>query len=204
MTTSSPALAPVAATPTQPPDDGRVRGWGATKRWWQWPAALLLAATSIIYTGVWMYCVRTQPLIAQEFDYERSERTGTIAVTAVRDGAAAAGLHRGDTITAVNGHSLHTLNPYYDAVTRGTPGDVVAFQVHRPGAAPFDVQYRLREDQHPQSNLTPAQRISFEALGSYQIPFLVVGLTVLFSQRTNRYAWMTALVFCGFLRPRRC
>lgn len=196
----TPSAAAFAATRTQPPENGEVRDFGGAKRWWQWPAAVLLAATSIVYTGVWMYCVRTQPLAVQGFDFERSERAGTITVTALHDAtAAAAGLRSGDIIAAVNGYPLRTLNPFYDAVTRGNPGDVVAFQVRRPGAAPLRLQYRLREDEHRRPNFTLAQRIAFEALGSYQVPFLIVGLGVLFSQHRNRHAWMMALMFCGFI-----
>jgi serine phosphatase RsbU (regulator of sigma subunit) len=172
----------------------------ARGRWWQLPAAVLLAFATITYTAVWMYCVRTPPLVYPDFDFSRQESAGTLTVTRVPEGAARdAGLRVGDVITAVNAKRLRTMNPFFHAVTRAKPGDMVAFDVKRSGTTPFHVQYRLRVNDHPKPDYTLPQRIAFEALGSYQLPFVIVAIAVLLSQRTNRHAWIMAFVFCGFI-----
>ena len=96
-------------------------------RWLLWLLALLLAAASAAYSALWMYYTRAQPRARLGIVLDESSRTGGILVTEVVEGApvARAGLQAGDRIVGVNGRPLETWNPFYDAVTRGQPGDVV-------------------------------------------------------------------------------
>lgn len=171
-------------------------------RWLLWLLALLLAAASAAYSALWMYYTRAQPRARLGIVLDESSRTGGILVAEVVEGApvARAGLQAGDRIVGVNGRRLETWNPFYDAVTRGQPGDVVELEVERPSAPEVRrLSARLiaaaREEEPP----TWTKQAAGEIIDSYPVLFLAVALPVLFLRLEDRDAWLLALLFAAFI-----
>ena len=94
------------------------------------------------------------------------------------------------------------MGPYYDVVTRGRPGKEVRLTVERAGESePMELSFRLgpRSSLEPFGTLTAVQAAALNIINFYPVPFLVVGLVVLFSRVRDSNAWMLALLFGGFL-----
>jgi S1-C subfamily serine protease len=110
--------------------------------------AVLFVAATIVYTGISIYYY-SHPLTSAAFlgvDYGLDVATPGIVITRVLPGSPAekAGLRAKDVVAAVNGRLLDTPNPFYDAVSRGLPGDTVRFTVRRGGeAAPVELRATL-------------------------------------------------------------
>src|SRR5512136_1824335 len=126
--------------------------------------ALLFVAAAIFYTSISVYYY-SRPLTSQAFvgiEYDPDFETRAIVVKRVVPGGSAeeAGLRAKDVVAAVNGRPLDTLNPLYDAVFRGLPGDTVRFTVRRGGeAAPIELRATLRS-RPPQDEPSLPQRIA--------------------------------------------
>ena len=164
--------------------------------------AVLFAAAAILYSAIWMYYVRWESNAQIGIEAPYSMLTRSMRVTGVPEGGAAerAGLRPEDRIVAINGRRLDTMNPYFDAVSRGQPGDVVELTVERPGtAAPIVLQTVLRRRPAQAEELTLAQTVALEIINSFPVLFLVVGLGVLFLRLQDRNAWLLALLFAGFI-----
>jgi phosphoserine phosphatase RsbU/P len=163
-------------------------------------AALFVAAT-IFYTGVSIYYY-SHPLSAATYlgiEYDTDVAARSIVTTRVEPGTAAeaAGLRVKDVVLAINGRPLVTLNPLYDAISRGMPGDTVRFTVKRAGEpASIELQAKLRaRARRTEAGL--AQRIAETVLTFYPVPATLVGLTVLLLRIGDRHAWLLALLFSG-------
>lgn len=164
--------------------------------------ATLFAAATIFYSAIWMYYIRWEPKAQLGIEFEYSATTRSLHLTRVLEGSAAeqAGLRSEDQVVAINGRPLDTLNPLYDAVYRGQPGDVVELTVERPGtAAPIVLQTVLQRRPAQAKELPPAQTVALEIVGSFPVLFLVVGLGVLFLRLQDRNAWLMALLFAAFI-----
>ncbi|MCH6554589.1 MAG: PDZ domain-containing protein, partial [Acidobacteria bacterium] len=164
--------------------------------------AVLFAATTILYSAIWMYYQRWESKAQIGIEAPYSRLTRSMRVTGVPEGSAAerAGLRPEDRIVAINGRRLDTLNPYFDAVSRGQPGDVVELTVERPGAAaPIVLQTVLQRRPAQAEELTPTQTVALEIIDSFPVLFLVVGLGVLFLRLQDRNAWLMALLFGSFI-----
>jgi len=154
----------------------------------------------VVYSATWAYYIRQRLTVQLGIDLQRNELRQQTLVTAVAPDSPAqrAGFQVGDDILAVNHLGLATMNPFYDSVSRGRPGDAVTFAVRRSGVpAPITLNAILTPQ--PPPPLSPAaQRLAVQLLFSYQLPFVVVGLAVLFLRLDNREAWLLALMFGGF------
>ncbi|MCH8947238.1 MAG: SpoIIE family protein phosphatase [Acidobacteria bacterium] len=164
--------------------------------------ATLFAAATILYSAIWMYYIRWEPKAQIGIEAPYSTLTRSMHVTRVPEGSAAeqAGLRPEDRIVAINGRRLDTVNPYFDAVYRGQPGDVVELTVERPGAAaPIVLQTVLQRRPAQAEELPLAQTVALEIINSFPVLFLVVGLGVLFLRLEDRNAWLLALLFGTFI-----
>ena len=168
--------------------------------------ATLFAAATILYSAIWMYHIRREPLSLAGaqlgFDFENRPSIPSLLITRVDPGSAAeqAGLRPDDQILSVNGHRLDTLVPFFAAMVRGQPGDVVQLIIERPGAAaplPLRVVFAPLPIQRQERPF--AQKLAIEIIHSFPVLFLVVGLPVLFLRLEDRNAWLLALVFAGFI-----
>jgi sigma-B regulation protein RsbU (phosphoserine phosphatase) len=160
--------------------------------------ALLLTAGNLLYAGLWIHHVRhpNRARIGFEMDYAAAERAIVVTGLAPDSPAWRAGLRAGDHIVAVNGRPLP--GPYMGPVARGVPGDVVRLTVRRPGVpAPLEVRATLVPTA-PEAPLHLARRLARELITLYAVPFIVVGLGVLFSRLEDRHAWLLALLFSSF------
>jgi sigma-B regulation protein RsbU (phosphoserine phosphatase) len=163
--------------------------------------AILYAAATVVYSGSWAFYIRAQRRAQAGLNFERNEsRQQTLVTEVVPVGPAQkAGFQVGDNILEVNHRPLVTLKSFYDAVWRGQPGDRVAFAVRRPGV-PSPITLTATLDPIPPAPARPpAQQFASQLLFSYQVPFVVVGLAVLFLRLDSREAWLLALVFGGFI-----
>ena len=162
--------------------------------------AVLYAAATTIYSASWSYYIRAQPAAQLGIDLKRNEsRQQTLVTEVVSRGAQTAGFQTGDDILAVNGRRLATMNPFYDSIQRGQPGDLVTFAVRRTGArGPITLRAVLTPEPPPSAR-PRSEQFAMQLLFSYQVPFVVVGLTVLFLRLDNREAWLLALTFGGFI-----
>ncbi len=171
-------------------------------RWLLWALALLLAAASVSYGALWMYYARAERAARLGIELEESHDRRAILVQEVIAGAPAAraGLRAGDRITGVNGQPLDTLKPFYDAVTRGKPGDVVELEVERAGElARLRLRAELVAAPPADEPKTWAEWAAGEVINSYPVLFLAVGLPVLFLRLEDRHAWLLALLFATFI-----
>jgi len=165
-------------------------------------AAILLAAATVLYSGLWMYYIRVQPRVVIGIEYDNPRGRDSLSVTRViaGSGAEAAGLRPGDLISAVDGRPLEAYVPLPDTVTRGQPGDVVRLTIERTGEAiPLVVPVVLGPPAGERGERTPARAIATQAVGSFPVMFLVVGFFVLFMRLQDRNAWLLALLFTSFI-----
>jgi phosphoserine phosphatase RsbU/P len=164
-------------------------------------AALIFAAATVVYSGVWMYSVRLHPHIELGMDTTFSSSTQVDEITMVQKGGPAdeAGLRINDRIIGVNGKKLDTYaSGLSSAWSKGRPGDVVALTIQRPGVQqPLVIQARFRALAGP--NLPLARSLALQIMGSYPVLFLIVGLSVLFTRVEDPSAWLLALLFAGFI-----
>ncbi len=164
--------------------------------------AISFAAATTLYSAIWMHYIRWKPKAQIGIETRYSMLTRALNITHVPEGSAAeqAGLRPEDRIVAINGRRLDTVNPYFDAVYQGQPGDVVEVTVERPGtAAPIVLQTVLQRWPAQAKELTPTQTVALEILNSYPLLFLAVGLPVLFLRLEDRNAWLLALLFGAFI-----
>ena len=168
--------------------------------------AFLFAGVAIIYGSLWMYAVRrSSPIVELGFNNhhnpEYDEKTHSQAVEDVTEGSPAerAGLRPGDRVIAVNGQALNTDIASTEAYTRGRPGDPVELTLERVGEPkPLILHGIFRAVPLAGASEGLARSSALQITGSFPIPFLLVGFTVLFLRLEEANAWLLALLFCAF------
>jgi len=177
-------------------------------RWSQLPrplltaAAVLLAAAAALYSVLWMYAIR-HPAMPVELGFEPqySSISRSLEVLQVHPGTPAefAGLRAGDHIVAVNGRPLDSTDAFDEVWGNSHPGESVELIIVRPGT-PGTLKLRgIFRATQPSSQEGLARTSAIQVLGSFPVPFLLVGITVLFLRREDGIAWLLALMFCGFI-----
>jgi sigma-B regulation protein RsbU (phosphoserine phosphatase) len=122
-------------------------------------------------------------------------------VASVAPGTAAerAGLRPGDQVLAVNGQRLDSLEPFYSAVGRGKPGEVVTLSVEHPGAVtPLTLRVTLQPWPATRT-MSLAETLTFEMVAAFPVWFVLVSFPVLFLRLEDRNAWLLALLFSGLI-----
>jgi sigma-B regulation protein RsbU (phosphoserine phosphatase) len=177
------------------------------------PALIALAAVfagiTFFYAAVWMYYVRHQAPnnpVELGFNFKHQEQfdpaTHSVAVGDVVPGSPAerAGLRPGDRIVAVNGRQLTTSAPYDQTWAHSRPGDSVELLVERPGEPGLlSLHGIFRAPVQSSAPESLARSSAQQIMGSFPVLFLVIGFAVLFLRPDNRYAWLLALMFTGFI-----
>ncbi len=175
--------------------------------------AVLFGGAATLYSALWIYYARWEPAAQLGIQSEYSILARSLHVTRVAAGSAAerAGLRPGDGIVAVNDRPLEYMTPFWDAVTRGRPGDRVKLAVNRQGAAapssasalalqaPLTVEAVLDPRPPPAVRRNRAEALFWTLLLLYPAYFLVVALAVLFLRLEDPNAWLLALLFGGFI-----
>ncbi len=174
-------------------------------------AVLFTAATSL-FSLIWIVYSRAQPSADLGIEFHFTPNKNMMRVLRVEPGGAAAraGLEAGDAILAINGRQMISPDPYFDAVTRGRPGDTVNLSLLRTPArgAPTETQQHLtvlaalrdfRGPSRPVTSSQWAQWAALELIFLYPVLFLAVGCGVLFQRLHDRNAWLLALFFASFI-----
>lgn len=160
--------------------------------------AIIFAIATALYSAVWMYYVRHGLVVLGAYAYSPSARSLQILSVNSDSPAEPERLQPGDRIVAINERPLDTLVPYYDAISRSVPGDVLTLDVERTDSRrPYRLQVILGPGMT--QPLTLAQTVAYEILNSYPLLFLIVGLVVLLQRLEDRNAWLLALLFGGFI-----
>jgi phosphoserine phosphatase RsbU/P len=165
-------------------------------------AAILFAAATVLYSGLWMRYIRAQPQARMGIEYEVLRARGLLRVTRVVEGsgAEAAGVRPGDLVRAIDGWTVSTYEPMPETVLRGRPGDVVRLTIERPAeAAPLVLPVVLSPPPAERVPRTRARAVASELVASFPVVFLVVGFFVLFLRLQDRNAWLLAILFAGFI-----
>jgi sigma-B regulation protein RsbU (phosphoserine phosphatase) len=164
-------------------------------------AAILFAAATTLYSGLWMYGVRQQGPRARlgvETDYSWADRAEVVRRVVPDSAAAQAGLQPGDLLMAFDGVRLDAPGAFAEARWWKPPGSEATLTVVRSGVdGPLILHAEMRQYTPPRVSLP--RRIAGEILASYPVPFLVFGLLVLFLRPEERNAWLLAVMFAGFL-----
>jgi sigma-B regulation protein RsbU (phosphoserine phosphatase) len=187
-----------------------MRPWSALPRPFLATLAGVFAVVAILYGALWMYAVRYPgPLVELGFNQLHNPnydpRTQSVSVDDVIEGspAAQAGLRAGDRIIAVNGRALGTEIGFDDSYVRGRPGDPVSLTVERPGESEPLVLHAVFRAKRSLNRAGEglAKSSALQVIGSYPVPFLLVGFAVLFLRLEDPTAWLLALLFCAFIAP---
>ena len=176
--------------------------WSAQSKWHQARIALAIvfAIATIAYSVIWMYYIRFEPKAEFQFAFEPNIQEHDLGVTYVTPGgpASQAGLRTGDRILAINGHPVRSLKAYETVTFGGRPGDRVTLQVQSPNAETArSVEVKLVQPDSPPR--TVSQWVVHELLSSFPVPFVLVGIPLLFLRIDDRAAWLAAFCFSGLV-----
>ncbi|HEY6292600.1 MAG TPA: SpoIIE family protein phosphatase [Terriglobia bacterium] len=156
----------------------------------------------ILYSALWMFSVREMVPVELGFSnlYLASEHSELVQSIVPGSPAEKAGLRPGDQILAINGRPIKDSDSIGHAWAQHRPGDGVELTVERPRvAAPFVVNavFRLRRSLSPEGGI--AGQVSAAIANAYPLPFLVVGVAILFLRPEDRNVWLLTLMFAGFI-----
>ncbi len=160
------------------------------------PAALF-AAWALLYTGSLLVAAQSETEVELGFNSDFRVAEHALALTEVFKGSPAeqAGLRPGDRIVAIDGRSLETDTVQPEEWLKHRAGDRVRLTVQRPGTGlPLVLTGTFRW----RSPFGDAGYLVRRVQNSYPVPFVVVGLVVLFLRLDDRNAWLLALLFGSF------
>ena len=163
--------------------------------------AIIYAAATLFYSILWMVDARAKsqlPPVELGFDTDFIKAKGVQIVKSVYRGSPAetAGLLKGDEIFAFNGHAIIDDTYLFTIWNQHQPGDSIDLSINRPGVnSPlhFIGIFRLRQSATSEGSL---EYLAGEVLNSFPVPFVVVGLVVLFLRVEDPVVWLLALM-CG-------
>ena len=159
--------------------------------------AVVFAASTILYTTLWMLGKRWAPDVELGFD-----TSPFLIVTEVHQASPAekAGLRPGDRILAVDGTALEGATSLYSLLKLHKPGDAVHLMIARPSqpspvvlTAVFGARVSQPEEKGWTGYFADLLR------NSYPVPFAVMSLVVLFLRLEDRRVWHLALLFASFI-----
>ena len=108
--------------------------------------AVVVIAAATVYSVAWMYYAGREPVARLGVNPQHRATTGGLLLVSVEPGTrpSVQACRPGDRILEINGRRLDTPNPFYDAVTRGRPGDRVTMRVERDPIARLPRRRRSR------------------------------------------------------------
>src|SRR5271166_4208362 len=170
-------------------------------------AAILFAASTILYSASWMYYQRYDtPRVEIGFDDTYSSAGVEAKSVHANSPAEKAGLKTKDLIVGINGGKADSEMSWVNLLNRawlqGHPGDTVVLTVQRAGQAqPLTIKPVFRLKQGEGETKTLVHSLGEQVVNSFPVLFLIVGLPVLFLRIEDRNAWLMALVFAAFVTP---
>ncbi len=159
--------------------------------------AVAFATATILYTTLWLLANRWAPDVELGFDNTQD----SVVTRVLKDSPAEkAGLRPGDRVLAIDGARLQGTRSLFAIYKLHKPGDVVQLSVARPGeTSPFELTAVFRERVAPREQKGLAGAVSELLRNSYPVPFVIVGLVVLFLRVEDRRIWHLALLFASFI-----
>jgi phosphoserine phosphatase RsbU/P len=163
--------------------------------------ATLFAAATILYSGLWMYSVRSTPVeLGFDTQYVASDHSLYVKSVYPASPAERAGLQARDRIVEINSLPIRDEHSLEDVWAQHKPGDTVELTVKRGHIpVPLVVKGVFRAVVLGSKEEGLAQRLSQEIADTYPVAFLVVGLAVLFLRLEDPNAWLLALMFASFI-----
>jgi sigma-B regulation protein RsbU (phosphoserine phosphatase) len=162
--------------------------------------ALTFAGSLLLYNIFWM--IASQPAatgtVELGFGADYLPEEHALLVTAVQKNspAEAAGMMVGDRIVGIDGMRIADQEFQPNEWRKHKPGDTVRLTTRRPGhASPLTLTARFRQREFGRDYLG---RFPGRIQGSFQLPFVIVGLAVLFLRIEDPRAWLLALLFASF------
>jgi membrane-associated protease RseP (regulator of RpoE activity) len=147
--------------------------------------ALLYTAATLLYSTLWMIDARVQQDLSPVelgfgTDFIPTESVQRVKSVYAESPAEKTGLVPGDKIYLIDGHIIEDANYLTRIWKQHKQGDTVRLNINRPGVK--DVIhtigiFRLRQSLAGEGNF---EQIADEVRGSFPVPFVVVGLIVLF------------------------
>src|SRR5271165_2763045 len=176
-----------------------MRSWSSIPRPVLLASAILFALSLVVYTVVWLYYAGWSAPAYIGIEW-KPELKPYVPIKRVVPGgpAESAGLRAEDRVLTIDGYPQHVMS-VAPALARGKPGDVVTIVLQRPGVKDAITVKATLEAPPPRQTPTFAQSIAIKLIDCYPVPFLVVGLLVLFLRLEDRNAWLLALMFAGFI-----
>jgi sigma-B regulation protein RsbU (phosphoserine phosphatase) len=166
-------------------------------RWLLLVLAIALSAVTALASALWMIAIRPQgPDATVELGfsntYDEIARAERVDAVSPDSPATRAGLRAGDRIRAVDGEPLADASAIVQAWSRYHPGDVVTLTVVRAGeVAPIELRATFRY----KAPAVPANYVARQVHDLFPVPFVIVGLAVLFLRVEDRNVWLLALLF---------
>ncbi|MCG3120343.1 MAG: hypothetical protein ALAOOOJD_03002 [bacterium] len=165
--------------------------------------ALFYAASMLLYSIIWMVAIRAKPALPPVelgFDYDFLSAEGVYFVTNVysQSPAEKAGLLTHDKIFAISDNSIKDKDYLNQVWNQYQPGDTVHLSINRPGLmTPVHLTgvFRQRQAATGEGSL---EYFASEVRNSFPVPFVVVGLTILFLRIKDPTVWLLALLFGSF------
>ena len=175
----------------------------AFSRWLRVGLAFVFAGSTLLYTVLWTVAAYRAPgapvvELGYDADYLPREHAQLIRNVQTNSPAEAAGMRAGDRIVAIEGQPL--LDEYYQPRMWRThsPGDTVHLTLLRPGIKdPLLISgvFRLRSSASREIPLV--EQVGNQFRNMIAIPFVSIGLIVLFLRIDDRKAWLLAVLFAA-------
>jgi len=176
-------------------------------RWWSRPSRLLLAvlalafaASLVAYTGLWLVITKPEPLPNVQLGFENtylpSEHAELIKAVVRNSPADMAGILPGDRIVAVDGQPVADASFTHRIWMLHQPGDRIRLTIARPGTnSPVLLTAAFRQN----PSTSPSGLLGRQLSNWLPVPFVVVGLALLFLRLEDPNAWLLVLVFGGVI-----
>ncbi len=160
------------------------------------------AVIVVLYSALWIYYSRWQyPMEAGvTVEYSPTEHALEVSDVVPNSAAERAGLRPGDRIVAVNGQPLTTDRPYTDTWRNARAGDRVYLTFARTGVpGQFEVIAIFHARTPGHTTRTVLQSRVLQIIQLLPLPFVAVGLGVLFWRLEDRNAWLLAFLFAAYI-----